>query len=62
MTAVPETPALVVRLGWRDQPVDHFDLCVRCRGFGHLRTLVGEAGKRRPVHRTCPDCCGRGHR
>jgi DnaJ-class molecular chaperone len=58
-----ETPETVVRYGWRD-PDDAYkgpDVCGRCHGKGTLVELIGEGGERRPVHRTCEACRGRGH-
>ena len=55
----PPTPEFVIHNGWRDRPYVGKDRCQECWGTGTRTTLVGENCT--VMHRTCPDCGGKGH-
>ena len=52
-----ETPAYVVSHGWRDVPITGPDSCAECEGSGCRRANLRNG---KPVHRTCPQCMGKG--
>jgi DnaJ-class molecular chaperone len=56
-----ETPEIVQRYGWRDDPYEGDDQCDKCRGWGERSATYGGGALKRVVHRTCEKCLGKGH-
>lgn len=52
---VGDTPQVVVKYGWYDEPYIGPDRCDKCFGWGTISTTV-QSGV--DFHRTCPECSG----